>query len=54
MVQGCEYIHSRGVIHRDIKPANVLIDANCDIRIADFGMARALLEGDDTEVRKTP
>jgi serine/threonine protein kinase len=51
ILQGLEYMHSRGVIHRDIKPANVLIDENCDIRIADFGMARAVVEGDNMEDR---
>jgi serine/threonine protein kinase len=51
IMQGLDHMHYRGVIHRDIKPANVLINANCDIRIADLGMARALLEGDDMQDR---
>jgi serine/threonine protein kinase len=37
--RGLAYIHSAGVLHRDIKPANLLIDANHDLRICDFGLA---------------
>ena len=45
--QVCEvlyFIHSRNLIHRDIKPSNVLIDANDDIRLTDFGVAKILDE----------
>nr|CAD2176407.1 unnamed protein product [Meloidogyne enterolobii] len=31
------YCHERKVIHRDIKPENLLLTANCDVKIADFG-----------------
>ena len=39
---GIEYLHSANIIHRDLKPANILIDTDCTIRIADFGLARSL------------
>ena len=46
---GLDYAHRRGLIHRDIKPANLLFDTEQRLRIADFGLARALAEAAWTE-----
>jgi eukaryotic-like serine/threonine-protein kinase len=43
------FAHRRSIVHRDIKPGNLLFDNDGRLRIADFGMARALAEAAWTE-----
>jgi serine/threonine protein kinase len=40
VLRGLKYIHSANVLHRDLKPSNLLLNANCDLKICDFGLAR--------------
>jgi mitogen-activated protein kinase 1/3/mitogen-activated protein kinase 6 len=40
LLRGLKYIHSANVLHRDLKPSNLLLNANCDLKICDFGLAR--------------
>ncbi|KAM0898006.1 hypothetical protein ACQ4PT_022198 [Festuca glaucescens] len=40
LLRGLKYLHSAGILHRDLKPGNLLVNANCDLKICDFGLAR--------------
>ncbi|TNY19609.1 kinase-like domain-containing protein [Rhodotorula diobovata] len=39
LVGACDYMHANSVIHRDLKLGNLMLDANMDLRVGDFGLA---------------
>lgn len=44
---GLKYIHLADVLHRDLKPGNLLVNADCELKICDFGLARGFSENSE-------
>ncbi|XP_078083630.1 mitogen-activated protein kinase 15 isoform X2 [Mustelus asterias] len=42
LLKATKFIHSGNVIHRDQKPSNILLDADCFVKLCDFGLARCI------------
>ncbi|CRG95819.1 mitogen-activated protein kinase 1, putative [Plasmodium gallinaceum] len=42
LLRALKYIHSGLLLHRDIKPSNILLNSECHIKVADFGLARSI------------
>ncbi|KAJ7155525.1 kinase-like protein [Mycena crocata] len=40
ILRGMKFVHSASVIHRDLKPGNLLVNADCELKICDFGLSR--------------
>ena len=45
VLRGLQYLESVKVVHRDIKPSNILVGANGEIKIGDFGVSKEVMEG---------
>ncbi|CAA7021576.1 unnamed protein product [Microthlaspi erraticum] len=51
ILRGLKYMHSADVLHRDLKPSNLLVGVEWNLKICDFGLARAISEGGVTSAQ---
>lgn len=50
LLRGLKYIHTANVFHRDLKPKNILANADCKLKICDFGLARVAFNDTPTTI----
>ena len=50
VARAVHYAHQHGILHRDLKPTNILMDANGQPHVTDFGLAK-IIAGDDNTTR---
>ncbi|XWS09048.1 hypothetical protein CRYUN_Cryun40dG0052200 [Craigia yunnanensis] len=50
LLRGLKYIHTANVFHRDLKPKNILANADCRLKICDFGLARVAFNDTPTAI----
>ncbi|RZC67490.1 hypothetical protein C5167_011178 [Papaver somniferum] len=50
LLRALKYIHTANVFHRDLKPKNILANANCKLKICDFGLARVAFNDSPTTI----
>jgi len=48
VLRALEYSHQAGIVHRDIKPGNVMVTRTGDVKVMDFGIARAMSDAQAT------
>ena len=47
ILRALKFIQGAHIVHRDIKPSNILVNADCDIKVCDFGLSRSITDAMD-------
>jgi len=50
LLKALKYMHSANVLHRDMKPSNLLLNSECLVKVADFGLARSIASFENVNV----
>eukprot|EP00916_Digyalum_oweni_P021993 GHVL01036448.1.p1 GENE.GHVL01036448.1~~GHVL01036448.1.p1 ORF type:complete len:521 (+),score=73.69 GHVL01036448.1:100-1662(+) len=54
LLKALKYMHSGELLHRDMKPSNILLNSECQVKVADFGLARSVAHSEGSEVIANP
>jgi mitogen-activated protein kinase 15 len=49
LFKSLKFMHSAELLHRDVKPSNLLLNSECQVKIADFGLARSVAQLEENE-----